>query len=1002
MSIHILPNELIKTFAGFGAATMIYLFPICAHCAPQLVTPQLPVAVQDQPYAASLMIGSATHFSNVSLVGLPTGLASTTSLTGTIAISGTPAKTGIYSLTVSATDTASTTLTATVSLAVMLPPAGASIDSMLSAGLAHTCAVVRGGVQCWGRNDVGQLGNGNTSDSLVPVDAIPAGNAATAISLGQFHSCAVVNGGVQCWGDNNFNKLGNALVSNSSNPMQAIGANLGAVGVAAGANHSCAVVNGGVTCWGRNNLGQIGNGMMDPVNGSPPAQAIAQGSNVIAVAAGNDFSCAVLGGGVQCWGLNDGGQLGNGGVNAGSSSPGDALPAGSGATALAVGYDHACAVVDSGLKCWGKNNLGQLGNNPTMNTPTPVQTIAPQSNVSAVAAGHGFTCALINSGVRCWGLNAYGNLGKSNLKVSSSKDGVSTMTPSQNATGVAAGDGHACAIAEGKVQCWGRNEFGQIGNGRQSESRVPVTVVANGSGVVAVSAGDGHSCLVANGGVQCWGSNSHGQLGNNSNQYSLTPVQAIVPGSAVTVISSGSRHTCAVVSGGVQCWGFNSVGQVGDGTTVDKNSPVQIIPPNSGATSVAAGYEHSCAAINGGVRCWGKNVRGQLGNGTTTQSLVPVVTIPDGSGVTSVSVNGGADGFSCATVNGGAQCWGWNNSGQLGNNSTLQSTTPVTALPAGSGVAMVKLGDSHVCALVNAGVQCWGANYNGQLGNGTTSKSLVPVQAIAANSVATMISTGSSYSCAVVSGGLRCWGDNSLGQLGNNSVTNSSVPVQSINAMANVTSVTSGHTHTCALINAGLACWGGNDVLQLGDANSSPAWSPETALIRAPNNVLVAVSSRKSHSGAGVFNIPVDLLQPSNGAVTVEPRAIGNGHTLVFTFGVNITSVGFPLSTIGSSSVNFSGNQVFVTLTNIPDNRRASVSLFNVNGSINVPPVSLGFIIGDINNTRSVNASDINGMKAHQGQAARDANFKMDVDASGAIDASDLMLVRSQSGRVLP
>lgn len=166
---------------------------------------------------------------------------------------------------------------------------------------------------------------------------------------------------------------------------------------------------------------------------------------------------------------------------------------------------------------------------------------------------------------------------------------------------------------------------------------------------------------------------------------------------------------------------------------------------------------------------------------------------------------------------------------------------------------------------------------------------------------------------------------------------------------------------------------------------------------------LLSVQSRKIHGSAGTFDLPIDIAQPLGGLITVEPRTIGTGHTIVFQFNGPVSASGTAsVAPVGYAMMSSSGNEVLVTLTNVPDNQRGTVTLVNVNGSVNPPPVSLGFLVGDVNNSRSVNSSDISGVKARSGQTTDASNFKFDVNAAGAINSSDISAVKARSGLVLP
>jgi signal peptidase I len=264
------------------------------------------------------------------------------------------------------------------------------------------------------------------------------------------------------------------------------------------------------------------------------------------------------------------------------------------------------------------------------------------------------------------------------------------------------GEVHSCGVNdEGAVWCWGRNDRGQLGDGTTSDHSVPVQVVGAGgvgtlTNAVGIAAGNKHSCAAKDDGtVWCWGLNDKGQLGNNSTTNSSTPVQVVGAGGVGTLtnvadIAAGLQYSCAAKDDGTAwCWGLNNKGQLGNNSTTDSSTPVQVVGAGGVGTltnvaEIAAGLQHSCAAKDDGTAwCWGLNDKGQLGNNSTTDSSTPVQVVGAGGvGVldTIILVGAGNTHTCAAKQTHTVWCWGLNNESQLGNNSTTDSSTPVQAI----------------------------------------------------------------------------------------------------------------------------------------------------------------------------------------------------------------------------------------------------------------------------------------------------------------------------------
>jgi alpha-tubulin suppressor-like RCC1 family protein len=291
----------------------------------------------------------------------------------------------------------------------------------VTAGSYHSCALLNNGsVKCWGNNYSGQLGNGTSGDGTNQSSPVDVGNLSgvVAATAGDNHNCVLLsNGSVKCWGNNEYGQLGNGDSGSGKHEFRPVTvSNLsGVIAVAAQGAHTCAVLNdGAVKCWGNNRDGELGNGESGPGNHQSLPVAVSNLNGVLALGLGGFHTCALLGNSnVKCWGLNYTGQLGSGesGVGADRSSPVGVTNL-SGAVAVTAGRAHTCAQLSSGnVKCWGANSDTQIGNGQSTDVTSPM-AVSNLANVLSVAAGSYHTCAQLSAGgVKCWGNNTHGQLG---------------------------------------------------------------------------------------------------------------------------------------------------------------------------------------------------------------------------------------------------------------------------------------------------------------------------------------------------------------------------------------------------------------------------------------------------------------------------------------------------------------------------------------------------------------------------------------------------------------
>jgi alpha-tubulin suppressor-like RCC1 family protein len=492
--------------------------------------------------------------------------------------------------------------------------------------------------------------------------------------------------------------------------------------------------------------------------------------------------------------------------------------------AVSVGGETACALLaDRTLRCWGRNEQGQVGaGSGASRLPTP-QVVSGLGDVAKVSVGRWTTCAIQTTGqAYCWGDDYTGGLGDGGPLSPNIQQRAPVMVSNlADAIDIDAGYNHACAVRRGgAVVCWGGGESGEVGDGTTGSPTAPVAV-AGLSGAVAVDATGDVSCAqLADGTVRCWGWNNVGQLGDGSTVNALTPVTVSGLG-RVSQVSVGAYGGCAVLrDDSMWCWGENGAGQLLDGTTQYQTVPIRIrerLVKVGGATTCTIGTD-------GVARCWGRNPGG-LGDGVATTSSTPVtVALTD---VIDLATTGYS---SCAVVRSGqVHCWGDNSWGQLGQNDLVARAAPTAVAGLATAVAISVGGETACALLADRTLRCWGRNEQGQVGAGSTTSRLVTPQVVTGLGSVAEVSVGRWMTCAIQTNGQAyCWGEDDMGNLGNGDATTSQqrAPV-TVSNLTDAIDIAASYDSVCALRATGqVMCWGGGQYGSLGNGTTVNQASP--------------------------------------------------------------------------------------------------------------------------------------------------------------------------------
>ncbi len=679
----------------------------------------------------------------------------------------------------------------------------AEAATTLSAGQGHTCVVLSAEVQCWGQNDVGQLGNGTNTQSVVPVTATGLTDV-TSVAAGKRHTCAIKSDEtLWCWGANNQGALGLGNYSNVNVPT--LTPLTGVMHVSTGVNQTCATKTD-FTIWCSG--GPTGDGTGNGSNSFVQVSGITNGKMT---ASGEFTSCAALNDGTaRCWGNNSFGRLGIGVMGGEYDAPQTVLNLTTVDTIHLDGSSTCAVLTDDTVSCWGANFFGQLGDGTTSSSSTPV-AVPGLTGVEHLDVSQSGACAIKSDDTLwCWGSNVY--YAMQQPSTTSFLNTPTQITLPFTPDLIAGGQLHFCSLATDgtTIGCWGSNRDGQLSGSVTEEVRIPLTV--QGVSGSQITAGNVHTCAVlTTGGVSCWGGNDTNQTGAGVSSGPPTPPTAVVgvtnaewveaggatgsvqaatcsrftddslscwppmlsdPGLSLGTVdhSFGSGFGCAVLTDNtIECWGSNTQGQLGDGTTNFASTPVAVDGITT-ADKVDAGFLHTCAVLaDDTARCWGHNFQGKLGDGTTNQALTPVTV----TGLTGVDDISAGDSHTCAVkTDGTVWCWGDDYpGGALGDGLGTSSTTPVQVSGITDAIA-VEAGDGGACAVHTGGtVSCWGANGSGQLGDGSLFGSDVPVTVTGVTGADQISYTDETVCVHKTDDTFMCWGFNVYGQTGTPSYT---------------------------------------------------------------------------------------------------------------------------------------------------------------------------------------------------------------------------------------
>ena len=728
---------------------------------------------------------------------------------------------------------------------------------MIAAGFSHKCGVTTAGVAyCWGTNTDGQLGNDTTTDSTNPV-AVSGGHTFDSIDVGASHSCGITTSGLlYCWGANDYYQLGNNNENNQNDKLTPTrvhdpdtpSSNWGTtiLKVSLGQHHSCAIdSNSRAYCWGNSWDNNTATGQTSypkvPKRIHKPNGSANWDATFIEIAAAEEHTCAIKTNGVAyCWGTDNYGSLGKQSVKNEERQYPVKVSGNKTWVSIAAGRWNTCGINDDKyMFCWGKNLLGQLGNNATSWSATPHRVHDPantsanwtaQWSVAAVGVQRAF-------GIRAGTEQTITFPGQSDIKLTAGPVTLGATASSSLAVTYASQTSNVCSVTGSTVTLLTTGtctiEASQAGTATVFEAApvsISFTILAGDQTIEFPNPGTKNTSDFTGSGMGLSAAASSKLVVSFS---SSTTNVCTVSGILVSKVAFG---TCTITASQSGSSNFNAAPNVtrsfsivdgaASGAAWEWGSTPTAMSTSLVFTSIEAGRNHSCGLTAAGTAyCWGENQDGELGNGFGGIASAPPVMVLGGH--TWAQVRPGGNSTCGVTTSGQGYCWGNNDRGQLGDGSTTESLVPVP-VTAGETWTTIDPGGAFACGVTTSGAGlCWGNNFYGNLGNGSKHNSTNVAQTsrteISGGHSWSMIeATNGGFTCGITtSEAAYCWGTGSNGVLGNGSTPSVQDTPVAVSGGLSFSFLTGADSHICGLASGGQAhCWGYDGFGQLGNGRA--------------------------------------------------------------------------------------------------------------------------------------------------------------------------------------